>query len=307
MKIIYEPSIPQHDPALYNPDTIADAKDYVDGWEGVTKVAISHYHERGFLVVRNGWSDETITKAREELRAMTLSENPDCGCVAFEGTLQERLHLAISSQATPDSGQFSLGTEGETMPPLPAEERALFVRKFMDFTRNHPPLAFLANCPALIQVIENLMESSPVLFQEMAMLKPPQGREKPWHQDHAYFNFALDTRIVGVWIALGDVRPENGCMFVLAGGHKAGARLHFLRRDWQICDTETLPETRTAVPMQAGDVLFFDGKIPHGTPINQTNETRWALQFHYLPTQAQSVEDTVRLEAFGAEGKDVTC
>ena len=37
----------------------------------------------------------------------------------------------------------------------------------------------------------------------MALVKPAQGREKPWHQDHAYFNVALDTPIVGVWIPMG--------------------------------------------------------------------------------------------------------
>ena len=32
----------------------------------------------------------------------------------------------------------------------------------------------------------------------MALLKPPGGgREKPWHQDKAYFNLTLDTPVVG--------------------------------------------------------------------------------------------------------------
>ncbi|MFW6213947.1 MAG: phytanoyl-CoA dioxygenase family protein [Spirochaetota bacterium] len=37
----------------------------------------------------------------------------------------------------------------------------------------------------------------------MALVKPPGGREKPWHQDHACFDLPLDSTIVGVWIALG--------------------------------------------------------------------------------------------------------
>ena len=56
----------------------------------------------------------------------------------------------------------------------------------------------------------------------MALLKPPRGREKPWHQDHAYFNLPLDTPIVGVWIALDEATPENGCMHVIPGSHREG-------------------------------------------------------------------------------------
>ena len=151
------------------------------------------------------------------------------------------------------------------------------------------------------------MEDSPVLYQEMAMLKPPMGREKPWHQDHAYFNFALDTRIVGVWFALEDVDEENGCMFVVPGGHHDGPMTHFLRRDWQICDTDILPLPRIAVPMSAGDVLFFHSKLPHGTPINRTNSMRWAVQYHFVPASAVPTDDALRMAAFGSEGKDVAC
>ena len=78
----------------------------------------------------------------------------------------------------------------------------------------------------------------------------------------------------------------NGCMHLLAGGHKAGARIHFKRRDWQICDTDVPATGRVAVPMTVGDVLLFDGKIPHGTPVNRTEDFRWAVQYHYRPATA---------------------
>ena len=52
-------------------------------------------------------------------------------------------------------------------------------------------------------VVRRIIGEEPMLFQDMALLKPPRvGREKPWHQDHAYFDLELRTRVVGVWIAL---------------------------------------------------------------------------------------------------------
>jgi phytanoyl-CoA hydroxylase len=96
-------------------------------------------------------------------------------------------------------------------------------------------------------------------------------------------------------------------MHMLRGGHKVGPRPHFQRRDWQLCDTDVETTDRVAVPMRAGDVLFFDGKIPHGTPTNCTNEFRWAVQFHYRPVAATPVDDEARLGHFGSEGRGVTC
>ena len=63
----------------------------------------------------------------------------------------------------------------------------------------------------------------------------------------------------------------------------------------------------TAIPMNAGDILLFDAKLPHGTPANKTEMWRWALQFHYRPEDVSDVPDEVRLASFGSEGKNVTC
>jgi phytanoyl-CoA hydroxylase len=305
MKVVYEPAIPEHLPTLYRADRVHSEAVIYSG--RLTESEIATFDTQGFLVVRASLTLAEVEAARDTLRDMTLADNPDCGSIAFEGRIQERLSLAIPSEATPSKSQFSLGTAGEAMPPLPKEERAQYVRKFMEFTTGHPALHALAFHANIVQIVEQLLGERSLLFQEMAMIKPPQGREKPWHQDHAYFNFPLSQRIVGVWIALGEVRPENGCMFVIAGGHRAGARSHFLRRDWQICDTESLALEQTAVPMQAGDVLYFDGKMPHGTPINRTEEVRWALQFHYVPASVVQTSDEERLAAFGSEGRDAVC
>lgn len=279
MKVIYEPEIASHAPELYCVDALA--QNSICGWEGFDADAQARYEADGYLVVRGALSDKQVRATREELRLMTLADDPRCGSLAYEGSLPEYLRRVDVQHGGAPVSQFSLGQDGAGQPALAAEERARYVRKFMDFTQEHPPLAEVAHLPEL--------------------------REKPWHQDHAYFNFPLTTKIVGVWIALEDVRPENGCMFVLAGGHQGGPRTHFMRRDWQLCDTEAEGFVSTAIPMQAGDLLLFDGKLPHGTPINQTDETRWALQYHYLPSSAVKTDNTVRLAAFGADGKDVSC
>ena len=307
MKVYIEKQMEPHDPGVYRADGDADS---VAGWEMIDAAALDRYDEQGFLVVRNGLPPASVAAAMQELGAMTEAEDPGCQTVYFEGLIREELGLPGFDPQLPDTPEFkdlTMSASIDSVAELPRHVRSKLVRKFMGFVDFHPPLAAIANHPSLIEAVTRIVGEPVRLFQDMAMIKPPGGREKPWHQDHAYFNLPLDTRVVAVWAALSDVTVANGCMHVIPGGHRAGPRVHFVRRDWQICDEHVIEESRLAVPMSAGDLMLFDGKLPHGTPTNQTDEQRWALQLHYIPQTASEVEETLRLETFGSEGKNVIC
>lgn len=308
VKVFFEPKIERHDPDLYAYEGVAHGIAAADATAAVIR---EQFDDQGFVLLCGLIPSDKIGAARNALGAMTLSDQPECEMIWYEGGLRD--HLALSGdddQETNGSSAadgFVLGQEGDRLPALDPRLRARFVRKFMGFVAGNPGLAYLAHDPAIVEIVTDLVGGPPRLFQDMALIKPPDGREKPWHQDHAYFNLPLDTPIVGVWLPLGTATPANGCMHVLAGGHRLGPRPHFKRRDWQICDTDVERQRRLAVPMQPGDVLLFDGKLPHGTPVNTTREQRWAIQYHYRPAAAHEVDDAERLSAFGAEGKGVTC
>jgi hypothetical protein len=131
-------------------------------------------------------------------------------------------------------------------------------------------------------------DKEPEMFQDMALVKPPRlGREKPWHQDHAYFDYPLGMPVLGVWIALDAATIENGCMQLLPGRHREGPITHFQRRDWQICDNVIMGTKSVAAPLPPGGLLLFDGLLPHGTPHNSSANRRRALQFHYAPAGSE--------------------
>lgn len=162
--------------------------------------------------------------------------------------------------------------------------------------------------PGLIAVLTRLIAEPPVMFQDMALVKPHRiGSEKPWHQDCAYFDLPLGTTVVGVWIALDEATGDNGCMHITPGSHKEGPMVHFKRRDWQICDTHVPVSRNVIVPLKPGGCLFFHGLMYHGTPANRSNKRRRALQFHYKPASSGSISPRERLAIFGSEGKDVEC
>jgi phytanoyl-CoA hydroxylase len=182
------------------------------------------------------------------------------------------------------------------------------VRKFFNFVAFAPHMKALSEHPELLDVVSRVIGAQPALFQDMALLKPPRiGREKPWHQDHAYFNLPLDTPVLGVWIALDRATTANGCMTVIPGSHRRGPVVHFQRRDWQICDTDVDPLGSLAVPLAPGGCLFFSSLMHHGTAPNTSDERRRAVQFHYRPASAELTSQEARMAVFGSEGKDVSC
>jgi phytanoyl-CoA hydroxylase len=293
MRIVIEPHIKPHDATLYQARMIEPSH---LGFGSIDDDALARYDRDGFLAVREAYSREIIDGAVDELSSMMHSADPRCESVYFESTIRQYL----------DEGVKSARHETQAIPMLPPSIRASLVRKFMAFTDTHEPLAALLT-PELIDTVTRIIGESNTCFQEMALIKPPGGQEKPWHQDHAYFNLPLATKIVGVWIALADVTPEMGCIHVVAGGHREGPLPHFKIRDWQICDDSVSGAARVAIQMKAGDVLLFDSKLPHGTPTNQTSHQRFAVQFHFAPRSAVNINDEARMAVFGSEGKDVRC
>lgn len=309
IRVYYESAIPAHDPALY---AFERTDEGVSLETAMSEEGAARWKEEGFLNVRGLLPLDEVRAARAELEAMALSEEPACKLIYYEGAMRQHVQLDASRDKgiDPKTGgvHFQPGQETNSLPRLDPALRARYVRKFMSFVGMAPELTKLSAQPSLMALVTKLLGGRrPEMFQDMALVKPSGGREKPWHQDHAYFNVAIDTPIVGVWIPMGEVNPENGCMHMLAGGHRAGPRAHFKRRDWQICDTDVPGAGRVAVPMGPGDVLLFDGKLPHGTPTNRTDQHRWAVQYHYRPGTSVLTDDEARLAAFGSEGRNVTC
>ena len=296
----FETPVPDHDPDLYRGHGTPQA---IGGWAQWGPELRAQYDADGYIVVRNAVPRELWSAALGELQAMARSEDADCATVAYEGSFRGILEQALGADLDESDKESRLAAMARIDPRV----RAAHVRKFMGFTRTHPALRAVADYEPLRTAVEFLAGEPTRLFQSMALVKPPRGREKPWHQDHAYFDLPIETRVCGVWIALGEVTEENGAMFMLRGGHAGGPIIHFQRRDWQICDTDMAGAHPVSMPMQAGDLVIFDAKTPHGTPTNRTQQQRWALQFHYVGRSVERVATEYRLAIFGEEGKDVSC
>lgn len=275
------PPIPYPDD-LYSFDTVANS---ISGsFAGVTDVDIESFHQNGYLVIEDAFTADEVQDALDGMVHLMDGKNPDFRAIQFEPKLAKQKD------------------------EMAGDERRDAIRKIFNYVNYEPRLNAVAAHAGLLGVLERIMDDKPVLFQDMALVKPPRfGSEKPWHQDCAYFNLQEGTTVVGVWIALDEATAENGCMHIIPGSHNEGPMIHFKRRDWQICDTHVPIARDTMVPLKPGGCLFWHGLLHHGSPVNHSSQRRRALQLHYKPASAEDVTTQERMEVYGSEGKDVDC
>lgn len=159
--------------------------------------------------------------------------------------------------------------------------------------------------PRLLDVLEAVIGPDVLALQSMLFFNPPGKGGQGWHQDAFYITTYPDT-LIGVWAPLEDADEENGCLWVAptsghepiypprnpwAHIHSAGAFEGLTEVDHvSHLDDEvnTLSEVvgkyppPVSVPMKAGDVLFFNGRLFHRSYPNQSKDRfRRAYVCHY--------------------------
>lgn len=129
--------------------------------------------------------------------------------------------------------------------------------------------------------------------QSMFYFKPPAARGQALHQDNLFLQAHPET-CLAVWIAIDDCDGENGGLMMVPGSHRYKL----------VCPDEadpsesfttaaiTLPDGMTTEQseMKAGDVLFFQGSIVHGSGPNRSlDRFRRSLIFHYVPQSSTKI------------------
>ena len=147
--------------------------------------------------------------------------------------------------------------------------------------------------PRLNRYLTHLMGQEPCRVQGMVYFKPPGSRGQAMHQDQFYLKVQPGT-CIAVWIALERSDEDNGCLHVVPGSHKLPI-LCTEEADTTRSFTDIavpVPQGMEAVPlvMDAGDAVFFNGALIHGSPPNtSTDRFRRALTSHYIAASAEKV------------------
>jgi hypothetical protein len=273
---------------------------------------LAQFQEEGYLAFSGVLSPAEVQAARDALTelALGLIEQARQGKAQVRPAGPKAVHNYSGARIQqPDSPFFVQFEPGVDPLALDAAEAELKIRKLHGYHQAHPFFEALVRHPRVKGVIEALLGQDAILFGEMALSKPPFiGSEKPWHQDNAYFAYAPLELVATAWIALDDATAENGCMYTIPGGHRAGAFKHVHGIDCQIAAGRLDLSQSVPVELPAGGGMFFSAMLPHQTPPNQSPLRRRALQFQYrgVHTRTLSAEEHSRVFA-EADGTPASC
>jgi phytanoyl-CoA hydroxylase len=126
------------------------------------------------------------------------------------------------------------------------------------------------------------------VWQSQLIFKQPHiGGEVGWHQDASFFVTTPHT-VTTFWFALEDATLDNGCLWVQPGGHEGPLREQYVcdhaegRLRMVALDATPWPTTAEAValPVEAGTLVAFHGRLPHYSAPNRSPRSRLAYTLH---------------------------
>jgi len=223
------------------------------------KAQIETYKTDGYVTVSGLFSTEEVERYRDHYMEMRLCQNRDEG----------------------------IDMNSDTGDPL-----RIYARLMQLHYHDPISLGWLLN-PRIGECLTALCGKEPYAVQTMVYFKPAGARGQALHQDQFYLRVQPGT-CIAAWMALDDCDVENGCLEVVPGTQNIPV-LCSVEADPHTSfttDTVILPEGMTPVPviMKAGDVLFFNGQLVHGsTPNTSKDRFRRALIGHYIEAQAEQV------------------
>jgi phytanoyl-CoA hydroxylase len=124
------------------------------------------------------------------------------------------------------------------------------------------------------------------LYWDQAVYKKPEyPKHFPWHQDNGY-TFIEPQAYLTCWIALTDATLDNGCPWIMPGGHLRGTLKHRASEAGYFCREDDGPGAMP-VPVRAGSIVVFSSLTPHRTGPNLTKGVRKTYILQYAPDGAR--------------------
>lgn len=224
---------------------------------------IEFFQNEGYLLVKGLFSAAEVENFKAHFEEIRLRENPA-------------------------SGHWNNGLDIETE----SDPLKTYPRIMQPHRRDQESLNWLTD-ERIRASMTAMLGKEPYAVQTMFYFKPPGARGQALHQDQYYLRVQPGT-CVAAWMAVDDCDVENGCLRIVPGSHD-WPLLCLTEADTEISFTDVtvpLPEDATELPieMEAGDVLFFNGQIVHGSLPNKTTDRfRRSLIGHYIVGEAEQV------------------
>jgi phytanoyl-CoA hydroxylase len=231
----------------------------------ITQTQQEFFDRQGFLVVEGVFTPEEVAHYRDHFMEMRHAGS-------YPGDMVADTLLKKSAD------------------PLKRYPRMINMHNWDDLSRKW------MNDKRLLRRVEELLGEPSLCMQTMIYFKPPQARGQALHQDNYYLKIFPHT-CVAAWLALDDCDEENGCLQVVPGSGTWEILCHE-KADYTQSFTDVtapLPATTEVRPliMKAGDVVFFNGSLIHGSyPNTSADRFRRSLIAHYRPKASVTGKDS---------------
>ena len=208
------------------------------------------------------------------------------GLFSVEEVQRHRQHYMEMRAAGSYPGD-SAGVDNGSKDPLKKYPRMIHMHRWDELSLQWMLDRRLRDC------MTDMLGRKPFAVQTMLYFKPPGARGQALHQDQHYLRVQPGT-CIAAWMALDDCDEENGCLRMVPDSH-AWPLLCTAEADTTQSFTDVtvdLPADVDAQPviMKAGDVVFFNGQVVHGSfPNASADRFRRALIGHYIAGEAQQV------------------
>ncbi len=168
--------------------------------------------------------------------------------------------------------------------------------------------------PTIVERIADILGPDLFMWRSNFFFKPPGAPETAWHQANVFKEY-VDHPILEppgpeclfqltVWIAIDEANFDNGCVQIVPGTHKKLAPK--ARTDEEIRgdgnygvhqpgffgydqgrDFSFDPKTIVSMECKPGEFFIFTQRVIHGSPPNNTDKRRLALNFRAIQTNVR--------------------
>ena len=248
----------------------------IDGLSAEEVTLLKTWSESGFAAMPGLITDDKIAAYEQDVAALTSKDD----CPLFI-------------------------TAGDAPSPVPYSEKAVkkynSVRMVDEYFYCNSVLDILLE-PRIKRFLELVFEAPPLLTQSLHF---EHGSQQPLHQDTAFVCMTSPMKLVGVWIALEDIKPGSGELLYLPGSHRWEGPLFSNRfrhydkdrdgveqlRDWHqwiLDEADRRGVSPVTFHAKKGDVLFWHAGLAHGgAAITDPAQTRKSLVGHYCPEKVR--------------------
>lgn len=258
----------------------------------LTQSQIDEYHSNGYLILNNfvdpSFCDQLKQRALELVEGFDENSVREIFTTRQSSKAKNEYFLASANNISFFFEEHAFLPDGQLKQP-----KELSINKIGHAMHDLDPVFnSFSRTPDIAQLVSDLGLQNPLLMQSMYIFKQPFiGGEVTCHQDGTFFYSDPDTSI-GLWIAIEDATLENGCLWVIPGGHSTPLKQRFFRTPeggtrFETYDSSPWDLTQM-VPMEVpkGTLIVLHSRVPHMSYANTSPKSRHAYTLHLIDSSS---------------------